>query len=187
MRLRSRCARCDFACHFATKYLKRPGRMHLVSKAIVVSSLPLMFACAAMTIPVHQTYQHVDEVRLPQTGSVVALDTGETLDLTLILHNEGKRPERLFLHKVEGVFVLIGDGFKNLYVIYPKGDTADVELVPLSATTGVEAPKLRPGVASKCTLLTYKGNGAEKKLFIGSDGKTSPSDCPDTKKESSGT
>ncbi len=144
-------------------------------------------ACAAFSIPVRQTYQAVDEVPVGDKGGVVALDTGETFDVSQILTQEGKRPTQLLVHKVEGTFVLVGEGFRNLYVINPKGDSAGVDFIPLSgAPNGVQQPKLRPGVASKCTVLTYNAaQGNERKLFIGADGKTSPTDCPD-KKESSG-
>jgi hypothetical protein len=139
-------------------------------------------SCAAMNIPVRLTYQAVDEVPL-ENGNVVALATGETLDVSNILANESKRPSTLLVHKIEGVYVLVGEGFKNLYVLNPKGETADVDFVPLlSVINGATEPKMRPGVASRCTLLTYKTTqGAEQKLFIGSEGKTSPSDCPDKK------
>ena len=148
--------------------------------------LLVLASCAAFSIPVRQTYQAVDEVPVGDKGGWVALDTGETFDVSQILANEGKRPAQLLVHKVEGTFVLVGEGFRNLYTINPSGDSAGVNFVPLSgAPNGVEQPKLRPGVASKCTMLTYKAAQGERKLFIGADGKTSPTDCPD-KKESSG-
>src|SRR4051794_12129966 len=130
--------------------------MRVLIKFLLLLTMPLVWSCAAMTIPAHFTYQAVDEVPLPQTGSgIVALDTGETIDVSSILASEGKRPTQLLMHKIEGVFVLVGEGFKNLYIVYPKGDKADVDLVPLAgAPNGAEQPKLRAGVASKCTLLT---------------------------------
>jgi len=155
-------------------------------RPLSILSVLVLEACAAMSVPVRMTYQEVDEVPMQSTGNVVALKTGETIDISLILANESKRPETLLVHRVEGVYVLVAEGFKNVYVMYPsKDETAGVDPVPLLSTA--TEPKLRPGVASRCTLLTYKGaKGAEQKLYIGSGGATSPTDCPD-KKETSGT
>ncbi len=125
---------------------------------------------------------------MPESGNMVTLATGETVDISNILANEGsKRADKLLVHKVEGVYVLIADGWKNVYTMFPKGEMADVDFVPLvGAANGASETKLRPGVASRCTLLTYKNaQGQEHKLYIGAEGKTSANDCP--AKESSGT
>jgi len=144
-------------------------------------------ACAAFTIPVRQTYQAVDEVPVTEKAGWVSLDTGESFDVTAILAAESKRPTQLLVQRVDGIYYMVGEGFKNLYLIEGSGESAGVNFIPLNgAPNGVEQPKLRPGVAQKCTVLAYKAaQGAEKKLYIGSGGKTSETDCPD-KKESSG-
>jgi len=79
----------------------------------------------------------------------VALATGETIDVSLILANESKRPEKLLVHRVEGIYVFVGEGFKNLYVMYPsKDETAGVDPITLTGPALERCTRL--GRRSQC-------------------------------------
>lgn len=163
--------------------LARSVRLNALRLMVLAGLAAVAFSsgCAAVTVPFKGSYRAVDETPLTE-GTIVALDTGETVDLNEILKLEGnKRPEKILVLKTHGLYAVVADGFKHLYLLEHNskdeadGDAVDLEVAPEGATE----TKFRAGVASLCGTLTYKGLGGEKKVYIGRKGKTSNTECPD--------
>jgi hypothetical protein len=114
------------------------------------------------------TYRAVDEAPLAE-GTIVVLETGETMDLAQILAIEQMRPQKVLVHKIGGRYVIAADGFANAYLV----EQGRATKIPLGGrASGVT---IKTAIASPCATLRE----GDRTLFIGTSGKTSFDRCPD--------
>jgi hypothetical protein len=158
-------------------------------RAPLVCVLLAYIGCAhsSLTAKFRETYSAPDEVVLAE-GSVVTLETGETLELNGILERESGRPAKVLIHKTHGVYLLVAEGFQNAYLLHPReDDLADVEIVKLEVDhAGAQGLTVQPGIASRCSSVSYRGSNLDRRLFVGGGGKTSTRACMDEERERGG-
>lgn len=138
--------------------------------------LPFIALGACASIPMNASFRAADEVKL-ESGTLVVLETGESIDIAALIAAEGKAPASVVVHKAHGTYVLAANGFKNAYLLWPKsGDEASLSSVELKGAEngGATEVAIRPALAAACSVLSYKAGVVEKKLYITTSGGLEP-------------
>src|SRR5882672_6308432 len=86
------------------------------------------------TLFMNRSFLVPEELKLSSTGYASLKSTGETFDLTPLKAQEPKLGERVQVLEVHGSYLLIGEGWKRVWRIWPAGkDEAKYKAVDLAA------------------------------------------------------
>jgi len=147
--------------------------------ALLATCLALGAAGCAPTLRFNQSFLVADDMKISEKGYGSLRSTGESFDLSAIRAAEG-RADRVTVLKVHGTYFLVGEGFKNLWRLWPGG----TDEVHYKAVGDVKAPSngfsgvaLEP--AGKCARFTFNKSGSPVQWFVTASGDADAKACPD--------
>ncbi len=120
--------------------------------------------------------------KVPVTKDMyIALPDGENFDGSLIFMTEKVTPRDINIIKVHGTFLVVGDGFKNLWAIFPvSGDRAKVKRISFLKENEVFSnPVFEVSSQSRCVILKYYVEDISKSVFVDKDGDVEEKKCDD--------
>ncbi len=153
--------------------------MHKATIALFVTCLALGAAGCAPTLRFNQSFLVADDMKISDKGYASLKSTGESFDLSPIRAAEG-RVDHVVVFKVHGSYLLVGEGFKHLWRLWPGGQdevhyqAVDDITAPGSGFSGVA---LEP--AGKCVRFTFTKGASQSQWFVTSGGDHDAKACPD--------
>lgn len=131
--------------------------------------LLLMGIGCAPTLYINETYRKAYEV--PVVDGNIALDNGIQIEVRAILEQEKQKPEKLWITRLVGSYVLVAEGFRHVWMLRPAGETkASYAPTEIVTTGGLRGVKLLHNSAYRCVTLTT-GEGAGQTWFIHASGR----------------
>lgn len=111
-------------------------------------------------------------VTVPLAAGMVSLDRGESIELKEILKVEKKKPAKVVVTQLFGVYFLTAEGFQYVWRIASagreKGSFTKIAIVP---GQGMVMPKLQHSESHNCIALIVGAAGAEKRYMIHHSGQ----------------
>ncbi len=145
------------------------------------TAVAIIGGCATSSnmLYINQTYRAQQIVPLSDE-TVIALNSGETIDLKKIARQEEKMPARVRVIKVHGTFLVTGDGMAKIWKIVPEEeDKAKFsKLSLLSADVLFSRPKFKGSFNSNCVKFYWQERGQRRMVFIDSQGNWDQDKCP---------
>jgi hypothetical protein len=145
-----------------------------MSRTAVAALLVLAAGCAPK-LYFNQTFLVSEELKVTRTGYVSLKSTGEVFDLSPIRNQEPGAGDRILLAKVHGTYLVVGDGFRRPWRLWPVGgDAAKFEPIDLDpGAGGFQAPTLE--MSGDCALLRWQ----DRQAFVNADGDVDEKRCPE--------
>ena len=155
--------------------------MHKATLALFAFAALNAAACAP-TLHFNQSFLAAEDMRVSDKGFASLQSTGESFDLTPILKAEG-RAARVIVLKLHGSYLLTGEGFKNLWRLWPAGND-EIHFKPIDDAQAPKGsvfsgPALAPAAGGKCAVFSFTRNGAPTQLFVTAGGDVDAKRCPD--------
>ena len=154
---------------------------HSLALAALTALTALAGAGCTPTLFMNRSFLVPEELKLSNTGYASLKSTGETFDLTPIKVQEAKATERLLVLEVHGSYIIVGDGWKRVWRVWPAGkDEAKYKAVKLEsgpAGSVFQSPTLE--ASGKCALLKWQGKTGPAQAFITADGDVDAKKCGD--------
>jgi len=148
---------------------------------LLASCLALGAAGCAPTLRFNQSFLVAEDMKITDKGYASLQSTGESFDLSPIRQVEGKSSaDHVIIFKVHGSYFITGEGFKNLWRLWPSGTDeihykpVDDLVAPKGGFTGVA---LAPD--GKCALFTFNKSGVPTQVHVSSGGDIDAKRCPD--------
>ena len=142
-----------------------------------IATLALALAGCAPTLVANQSFLVPEELKLAPTGYASLKSTGESFDLGPIKKEE-PRTDRIQILKVHGSYLLVGDGFRRTWMLWP-GSKDEMHYKPL---------KLEPGAqgflgatletSGNCALLKWQRGVTPAQAYLTADGDVNDKNCP---------
>jgi hypothetical protein len=132
------------------------------------------------TLFMNRSFLVPEDVKLSNTGYASLKSTGETFDLTPIKAQEPAMGERVLVLEAHGTYVLVGDGWKKVWRVWPSGkDEAKYKALGLlpGNPAGFKSPALE--ASGKCALLKWDKTTGQGQAFITADGDFNEQKCGD--------
>lgn len=145
-------------------------RQTVLIRYVWVSLLLLMWGAmgCAPTLYINETYRKALEV--PVVDGNIALDNGVQIEIRAILKEEKQTPEKVWVTRLLGAYVLAANGFRRVWMLRPTGETkASYAGIELLASGTLQDIRLLHNSAYRCVTLTT-GGGAGKTWFIHGSG-----------------
>ncbi len=146
-----------------------------MSRSIALLALALT-ACAP-TLTFNQSFLVPEELKVAPNGYASLKSTGESFDLGPIRQQESKT-DRIEILKVHGTYVLVGDGYKHVWTLWPGGKDEyhykPVKLEP--GTQGFSQASLE--ASGNCALLKWQKGASPAQAFVNADGDVNEKNCP---------
>ncbi len=137
----------------------------------------LALAACAPTLTFNQSFLVPEELKLAPNGYASLKSTGESFDLSPIKAQE-KNVDRVQVLKVHGSYLLVGDGFKHAWRLWPGGKD-EMHYQPLDLQPGAKGFAAASLEASgNCALLKWQKGGAPAQAYVNSDGDADDKKCP---------
>jgi len=147
--------------------------------ALFAVCLALGAAGCAPTLRFNQSYLVAEDMKVTDKGYAALKSTGETFDLTPIRTAEG-RADHVTILKVHGTYFVTGEGFKNLWRLWPGGDD-EVHYKPVDDVGGksgvFSGVTLEP--AEKCAHFTFTKGAMPSSVYVTTGGDVDTKRCPD--------
>ena len=143
--------------------------------------LALASACTP-TLFMNRSFLVPEELRLSRGNYASLKSTGETFDLAPIKAQEPGMGDRVTVLEVRGTYLLVGDGFRKIWRIWPAGrDEAKFKAVDLTADKSQGATFKSPSLeaSGRCGLLTWHKGASQGRAFITADGDVNEAKCPE--------
>jgi hypothetical protein len=137
----------------------------------------LLSAGCAPTLASNQSFLTPEDLKIAPNGYASLKTTGETFDLGPI-QKEENRVDRIEIVKLHGNFIVIGDGYKHAWKLYPAG-TDEMHYKPLKLEPGARGfsqPELE--VSGNCALLKWQKGGSPAQVYVNADGDFDDKNCP---------
>ena len=142
-----------------------------------IATLALALAGCAPTLVANQSFLVPEELKLAPTGYASLKSTGESFDLGPIKKEE-PRTDRIQILKVHGSYLLVGDGFRRTWMLWP-GSKDQMHYKSL---------KLEPGAqgflgatletSGNCALLRWQRGVTPAQAYLTADGDVNDKNCP---------
>ena len=143
--------------------------------------IPTLFALAlaacAPTLIANQSFLVSEELKLAPSGYASLKSTGESFDLGPIKAQESKT-DRIQMLKVHGTYVLVGDGFRKIWTLWPGGKD-EMHYKPAKFEPGAQGftgAQLEP--SGNCALLKWQKGGSPAQAYVTADGDVNDKNCP---------
>ena len=145
-------------------------------RRIPIIALLALAACAP-TLTFNQSFLVPEELKLAPNGYASLKSTDESFDLGPIKAQETKT-DRVEILKVHGTYVLVGDGYKKVWTLWPAGkDLYHFEPLKLEpGAGGFSQPTLE--TSGNCALLKWQKGASPAQAFVNSDGAVNDKNCP---------
>lgn len=125
--------------------------------------LGLLCACAMVWLGcspklyIKQSFRQ--SVELPLSEGTVALNRGETIELTEILKKEKTKPTKVILTRLFGGYLLTAEGFVHIWLIQPSGrESATFKGLTSPTQKPLKEPKFEHSESHNCVILTLAGS-----------------------------
>jgi hypothetical protein len=148
--------------------------------ALIATCIALGAAGCAPTLRFNQSFLVAEDMKISDKGYASLQSTGESFDLSPIRAAEG-RVDKVIILKVHGSFIVTGEGFKNVWRLWPAGTDEihyaaidDAKAAKGQAYSGVS---LQP--SGKCALFGFNKSGTPAQLYISAGGDIDSKRCPD--------
>lgn len=137
----------------------------------------LAFAACAPTLISNQSFLVSEELKLAPSGYASLKSTGETFDLGPVKKQEPKT-DRIQILKIHGAYVLVGDGFRKAWAMWPGGkDEMHYKQIKLEpGAQGFSQPALEP--SGNCALLKWQKGASPAQAYVNADGDVNEKNCP---------
>jgi hypothetical protein len=133
------------------------------------------------TLFMNRSFLVPEELKLSPTGYASLKSTGETFDLTPLKQQEPALGDRVLVLEVHGSYVLIGEGWKHAWRIWPSGkDEAKYKPLDLKATNTPDGGTFRSPTleaSGNCALLKWQQPQGPAQAFITADGDFAAQKC----------
>ncbi len=139
-------------------------------------ALALSGAACTPTLFMNRSFLVPEELKLSPTGFASLKSTGETFNLTPIKAAEPSMGDRVLVLEVHGSYVLVGDGWKRAWRVWPAGkDEAKYKAIDLAPGAGQSAVFQSPSLeaSGNCALLKW----SQGQAFINADGDVDTKKC----------
>ncbi|TNE43444.1 MAG: hypothetical protein EP343_33400 [Deltaproteobacteria bacterium] len=149
------------------KFWTLPSITRLVGGLGLVLLLALV-GCAP-TLYINETYSKSLEV--PVVDGNIALDNGIQIEVRAILAKEKVKPEKMVVTRLQGGYLLVANGFRNVWMLRPAGG-AKASYTPLavSSSSPLSGVRLLHSASNACVKLAT-GDGAGAQWFIHASGE----------------
>lgn len=137
----------------------------------------LALAACAPALTANQSFLVPEELKLAPNGYASLKTTGESFDLSPIKARE-PRAERVQILKVHGTYVLVGDGFRHAWELWP-GGADELHFKPLDLKPGAQGfaqPVLE--ASGNCALLRWQKGISPAQAYVNADGDVNDKTCP---------
>jgi hypothetical protein len=137
----------------------------------------LALAACAPTLIGNQSFLVSEELKLAPSGYASLKSTGESFDLGPIKAQEPKS-DRIQILKIHGSYVLVGDGFRKAWTLWPAGKD-EVHYKPLKLEPGAQGFS-RPSLetSGNCALLKWQRGASPAQAYVNADGDVNDKNCP---------
>ncbi len=139
--------------------------------------IALAVAACAPTLIANQSFLVSEELKLAPSGYASLKSTGESFDLGPIKSQEPKT-DRIQILKVHGSYVVVGDGFRKAWTLWPGGKD-EMHYKPLKLEPGAQGfsqPALEP--SGNCALLKWQKGVSPAQAYVNADGDVNEKNCP---------
>lgn len=135
-----------------------------------------MLVGCAPTLYINETYRKSLEV--PVVDGNIALDNGVQIEVRAILAQEKVKPEKMVVTRLQGGYLLVANGFRNVWMLRPAGGTkASYYRLLVPSKMPLAGVKLLHSSSNACVTLAT-GDGAGAQWFIHASGEVAQS-CKD--------
>ncbi len=112
---------------------------------------PSLYIKESFRQPAHPPVQ---VFKKPSLRVIIALNRGETIEITDIVKKEKVTPQKVLLTRLLGRYVLTAVGFRHIWIIQPKGrNSATYFAVEAPQKKPFEAPEFSHSEFSNCVIL----------------------------------
>ncbi|MGB9599438.1 MAG: hypothetical protein ACP5KG_08475 [Myxococcota bacterium] len=148
-------------------------------KPLVILLILGLLACLPK-VYFNQSFSSQERLPITKDG-YIALPDGESFDASLILEEEKITPRDISIIKVHGTFLIVSDGFKNLWAIFPtSGDKGKVKRISfLKENEKFSNPQFEVSSKTRCIILKFDTEEGQKAVFIDKDGDVEEKRCDD--------
>lgn len=139
--------------------------------------ISLALAACAPTLTFNQSFLVPEELKVAPNGYASLKSTGESFDLGPIRAQENKT-DRIDIIKVHGTYVLVGDGYKHAWELWPGGKD-EMHYKPLKLDPGPQGfsqPALE--ASGNCALLKWQKGASPAQAYVNADGDVNEKNCP---------
>ncbi len=138
----------------------------------VISCLPKIYF--------NQTFSSAEKVPVTKDG-YIALPDGENFDGSIILEEEKRSPEDISVVKVHGTYLVVADGFRHLWAIFPvSGDKAKVKRIDLiKEDEKFSDPGFEISSQTRCVIFKFNTENGSRSVFVDRDGDIDEKRCDD--------
>jgi hypothetical protein len=139
--------------------------------------IALAVAACAPTLIANQSFLVSEELKLAPSGYASLKSTGESFDLGPIKSQESKS-DRIQILKIHGSYVLVGDGFRRAWTLWPGGKD-EMHYKPLKLEPGAQGfsqPSLE--TSGNCALLKWQKGASPAQAYVTADGDVNDKNCP---------
>lgn len=142
-----------------------------------ISIVALALTACAPALIANQSFLVPEELKLAPNGYASLKSTGETFDLSPVKTQEAKT-DRIQILKVHGSYILVGDGFRHAWTLWPGGKD-EMHYKPLGLEPGAKG---FAGVAletsGNCALLKWQKGASPAQAYVNADGDVNEKNCP---------
>ncbi|MCK6510288.1 hypothetical protein L6R29_10010 [Myxococcota bacterium] len=140
--------------------LSRLGSLRRCVWPLGLFAILLLHACAPKLYARFSFNQANNDI--PVAEGNVALPTGESIDINEILKKENKKPEKVAVTRIFGVYLLTAEGFQHVWQLQPAGrEEATYTPLTLPNTKTITSPKFSHSTTHNCaTLEVTEGTNA---------------------------
>lgn len=148
-----------------------------MSRIATIFVLALAAGACAPTLNANLSFLVPEELRIAPNGYASLKSTGESFDLSPIKSQEA-RADRIEVIKVHGTYILVADGWKHVWTLWPGGKD-EMHYKPLSLAPGGVAfgqPTLE--TSGNCALLKWQKGASPAQAYVNADGDVNDKNCP---------
>lgn len=148
-------------------------------RTLIVCVVFLFIGCLPK-VYFNQSFSSPEKVPVTKDG-YIALPNGENFDGSLIFETERMTPKDINIVKIHGTYLVVADGFRNLWAIFPvSGDKAKLKRISfLKDNETLLTTAFEVSSQTRCAIFKFSTENTSKSLFVDRDGDVDERKCDD--------